>query len=223
MRDPIVLVADDEAINRTFVRATLAAAGWTVLEEADGDEAVSAARTLLPNLIVMDINMPQADGWKATAAIRAAGAPLNSVPILAYTTMTLGDDAVRAAGMDGRVPKPCTPEILAQAAARWRPDGQLAKAEQLAAIFGAAEIERLLRSFRGQLEEAIERLDDDDPSQIAHRVGGAAGTLGFSDVSASWLRLSEGDASARGDARRSARLAISEIDRKLASGGPREP
>ena len=216
MHVPIVLVADDEPANRAFVRYTLAAAGWQVVEAADGKAAIDAARETLPNLIIMDINMPELDGWHATAAIRAAGPPLAGVPILAYTSLALTDDMVHASGMDGRLPKPATPQALLKAAERWRPDGQLETAEKLAVTFGAEEIEQLVRNFRDQLVDALDDLDGETPEFGAHRIAGVAGTLGFADVSESWLRVSEGDLAAREDARRHARLAISEIDRKFA-------
>lgn len=160
--------------------------------------------------------MPQMDGWEATRRIRAMPPPLGAVPILAYTSLALTDDMVHAAGMDGRLPKPATPQTLLKAAERWRPDGQLETAEQLAVTFGAEEIERLVRNFRDQLVDALDDLDGEKPEFGAHRIAGVAGTLGFADVSESWLRVSEGDLAAREDARRHARLAISEIDRKFA-------
>lgn len=228
MHNPIVLVVDDEPTNRAFVRRALSSAGWSVIEAADGDEAVAAVNAALPNLVVMDINMPQRNGWEATRLIRAAPPPHGMVPILAFTSLGLTDDMVRTRGMDGWIPKPCPDDVLIQAAARWRPDGQMAQAERLAVAFGADEIAALVRSFRDQLADAIDRLDGSDQSFLAHRIAGVAGTLGFTEVSSSWLRLSEGDASALDEARRDARLVIFEIDRKMTGGdapesGPPDP
>lgn len=208
----MVLVADDEPANRLFAVRVLGNAGWDVVEAVDGEEAVAVATEAKPQLIVMDMDMPYRDGWAATAAIRALPSPLSTVPILAWTTMRVDDEAARAGGLDGCLPKPCPPDRMAAAVARWRPDGEMAGAERLATIFGAEEMAKLVARFREQLSEALGALDAGDTG-AAHRIAGVAGTLGFAEVSEAWLRLSEGDRTARDPAYRAARMAIASIDR----------
>ncbi|WP_186728839.1 response regulator [Sphingomonas panacisoli] len=208
-----MLIVDDEEANRIIVRRVLEQAGWSAVEAADGIEAVAAARRTLPSLIVMDIDMPRCDGLAATRAIRESAAPLSSVPILVYSAMPLTDVEVTARGMDGRIPKPFTPDQLIAAVEPWLQEGQLAGAQRLAGLFGEAELGRLVGGLREQLESAVTELDGTAIPTIAHRVAGLAGTLGFAAVSASWLALSEGDESARDQARRDARMAIAAIDR----------
>lgn len=214
---PLALVVDDEPINLAFATRALSVAGWAVSTAADGAEAVERARAVPPALIVMDINMPVLDGWGAVAAIRDASHPASATPILAFTTMRVADDALLERGFDGRIAKPCSPEQIAAAAARWRPDGELSGFARLSSIFGADELDPLLRRLRGQLDEALANIDTDQSR--AHRIAGAAGTLGFAQVSESWLALSEGDESARDRARHDARMALAAIDRRLGETG----
>ncbi|MBN8809331.1 MAG: response regulator [Sphingomonas sp.] len=212
MRNPIVLVADDEPATRLFASRVLQKAGWHVVEAADGEAAVALAMCEPVDLVVMDIDMPRLDGCAATAQIRAAGGAIASVPILAYSLVCLDDGALAERGFDGRLPKPCAPEALLAAVSAWHPSVGLADTQRLKAVFGEDELTPLIARFRDQLVEALAALDTGDTG-MAHRIAGVAGTLGFAQVSESWLRLSEGDGAARDDARRLARLAIAAIDR----------
>jgi CheY-like chemotaxis protein len=210
-----ILVVDDEPANRALAAGILASAGWLVHEAEDGDAAVVAAREHRYDLILMDIQMPGRDGFDAARAIRGEGGPGAAVPILAFTTVPPGDaiERARAVGMDGHISKPFTPEGLIAATDAWRPDGAPSPAASLIAIFGAAEIARLLARFRAQLAEALAA--EDLPAERkarAHKIAGISGTLGFAEVSRIWLAVSEGDESAWEDARIAARRAIRQID-----------
>ena len=112
-----ILVAEDEVISRMDLREMLENLGYLVVGEAgDGVTAVNLTRELRPDLILMDIQLPQMDGYEATRAIRAIP-ELATVPIIAVTSYTLsGDEAkTRAAGCDGYVAKPFSPrELLAK-------------------------------------------------------------------------------------------------------------
>lgn len=187
-----------------------------MVEAIGGEETIAVAKASVPDLILMDIDMPRGDGVHATRMIRAQSTPLASVPILAFTPLRLDDVEILEIGMDGRVPKPCTPQILTDAAAQWRPDGMMGGAQQLTAVFGAPKIGPLIAKFRAQLLQGVADLDKGDVT-AAHCIGGIAGTLGFAAVSASWIKVSEGDVPGRYQARRDARLAISQIDRNAAS------
>jgi CheY-like chemotaxis protein len=212
LQHPSALVVDDEPANRLFAAKVLSAAGWDVTEAEGGAEAITAAVRITPDLVVMDLDMPGVDGWQATTAIRAAAPPLSSVPILAYTSLRVDDAELRARGLDGRLPKPSSPDAFTEAAARWRLDGQVTVAKRLVAVFGEEEMTQLVTRFRQQLAEALEGLDA-GAEVPAHRIAGVSGTLGFAEVSEAWLRLSEGDTTAADAARRSARLAVAAIDR----------
>jgi signal transduction histidine kinase/ActR/RegA family two-component response regulator len=103
-----VLVADDVAANRLFLRLLLQRHGHEAVEAADGAEAVAAAAAGELDLVLMDANMPGMDGLEAARRIRALRGPQGRVPILALTAEATPDFAAacREAGMDGCLAKP---------------------------------------------------------------------------------------------------------------------
>ncbi|WP_326719906.1 response regulator transcription factor [Streptomyces sp. NBC_00243] len=114
-RAPRVLIADDQTLIRTGFRLILNARGIDVVgEAADGVEAVAAARELLPDVVLMDIRMPNMDGLEATRRILAQAPDCR---VLMLTTFDL-DRYVYAAlalGASGFLLKDVTPEHLAAA------------------------------------------------------------------------------------------------------------
>jgi two-component system cell cycle response regulator DivK len=111
-----ILVVEDQEDNRTILRDLLGAAGYDLIEAADGAEGVRLAQQEKPDLILMDIQLPVIDGYEATRRIKGDAA-LKSTPIIAVTSYALsGDEAkARAAGCDGYVTKPFSPrELLAK-------------------------------------------------------------------------------------------------------------
>ena len=212
---PSILVVDDEISNRTIAIGILKAAGWDAHGAEDGESAVAAVQDGDYALVLMDIQMPGLDGFGATRAIRAAAGRGASAPILAFTSVPPGDaiERARTAGMDGHIAKPFTPETLLAAVEPWRPDGRTNPAASLAAIFGHAEIAAMLSRFRDQLAEALAADEALTARKArAHKIAGISGTLGFADVSRTWLAVSEGDESAWEDARATARRAMRTID-----------
>jgi CheY-like chemotaxis protein len=83
-RRPTVLVVDDFEDTRRVLRLWLERMGYAVLEAADGLEAVEAARTLAPDLIILDIEMPGLDGLESARRIRQHEA-LREIPIIAVS------------------------------------------------------------------------------------------------------------------------------------------
>jgi two-component system cell cycle response regulator DivK len=111
-----ILVVEDQEDNRTILRDLLGAAGYELIEAADGAEGVKLAQQEKPDLILMDIQLPVMDGYEAMRRIKGDAA-LKSTPIIAVTSYALsGDEAkARAAGCDGYVTKPFSPrELLAK-------------------------------------------------------------------------------------------------------------
>ena len=108
-----ILVIEDTEDNRQIVRDLLTSVGYELIEAVDGAEGVAMAQTHRPDLILMDIQLPQMDGYEATRRIRAIP-DLAHVPIIAVTSYALsGDEAkTRAAGCDGYVAKPFSPRHL---------------------------------------------------------------------------------------------------------------
>jgi CheY-like chemotaxis protein len=207
---PAILVVDDEAVNRSLACAVLRAAGWSVDGAADGPAALAALRDGAYALVLMDIQMPGMDGFDATQAIRASDGPGAAVPIVAFTALRRAESIGRmwAVGMDGHIAKPFTPDSLVAAVEPWRP-AERHPVERLATLFGAAEIASLLGRFRDQLSEALVAADEADERRArAHKIAGIAGTLGFPEVSRTWLAVSEGLDSSWEAARVAARKAL---------------
>ena len=104
-----VLVADDSASNREFLRTILEHAGWTVEEADDGMAAVAMAVAAPPDVILLDVHMPGADGYEALRQMRARP-ELAVTPIFAITAYAMEGDEERglAAGFTGYLTKPLT-------------------------------------------------------------------------------------------------------------------
>ncbi|HEV2149784.1 MAG TPA: response regulator, partial [Longimicrobiaceae bacterium] len=85
---PRVLVVDDNEAPRSALAYVLRQAGFEVVEAADGEEGIRAARSTLPGLVLMDLSMPVMDGWTATRQLRRerVAAPL---PVVAVTAQIL--------------------------------------------------------------------------------------------------------------------------------------
>lgn len=108
-----ILVVEDQEDNRRIVRDLLASVGYEIIEALTGEEGVQSAETHVPDLILMDIQLPGLDGYEATRRIKANPA-LNHIPIIAVTSYALSGDDVKAfeAGCDGYVSKPFSPRAL---------------------------------------------------------------------------------------------------------------
>ena len=108
-----ILIIEDQEDNRAIMRDLLTAAGFELIEAANGEEGVKLAQSERPDLILMDIQLPIIDGYEATRQIRAI-VDLKSIPIIAVTSYALsGDEAkTREAGCNGYVAKPFSPRQL---------------------------------------------------------------------------------------------------------------
>lgn len=103
-----VLVAEDNAVNRRLIETLLQSAGHYVTAVPDGKQAAAACETQLFDLVLMDIEMPEMDGFEATQAIRESEPRDAHVPIFALTAHALAGDREKclSAGMDGYISKP---------------------------------------------------------------------------------------------------------------------
>ncbi len=107
MGKPRVLIVEDNVDNFELVRFLLERAGYQVLSAANGIEGVEAAKQEQPDLVLMDLSLPELDGWNATARLKADEATRH-IPVLALTAHTLPSERKRAidAGCDGYISKP---------------------------------------------------------------------------------------------------------------------
>jgi two-component system, cell cycle response regulator DivK len=110
---PLVLVVDDFQDNREMFAEFLSLSGFRVAEASTGREAIDRGFELLPDVILMDLSLPELDGWEATRQLK--NDPRTShIPIVALTGHALADHSreAREAGCDAFLTKPCLPEVL---------------------------------------------------------------------------------------------------------------
>jgi len=203
-----LLLAEDNSLNRQIIRAMLEQAGHEVVNANDGAEAVRLAGRGAFDAILMDVQMPEMDGYAAARAIRQA----TQTPIIALTANALSGEAERclAAGMNVHIPKPVSwPALFATIDRLVLQSGQDARASaelaggkpgprasgsfdgtavaELRNSIGDQNTIRLLKLF---VLEARRRFPSrpDSPesretiSEEAHTFAGSAGMLGFREL-----------------------------------------
>jgi two-component system cell cycle response regulator DivK len=108
-----ILVVEDQEDNRRILRDMLRKAGFDVLEATTGEQGVLLAKTHMPDLILMDIQMPVLDGYEATRRIKNI-LELKDIPIIVVTSYALsGEDAkAQSVGAAAYVSKPFSPRQL---------------------------------------------------------------------------------------------------------------
>ena len=107
MTEPVVLVVEDNEKNLKLVRDVLEYAGFTVHVATTGEEALARARTAVPDLVLLDLQLPGIDGHATLSRLRDD--PVTShVPVVALTAFAMRDDREKAiaAGFDGYLEKP---------------------------------------------------------------------------------------------------------------------
>ena len=107
IKNATILCIEDSPDNRLLVRRILEAEGFLFLEARDARGALELIATQTPDLILMDINMPDIDGYTLTARLRSMP-HMQDVPILALTANVMKGDRERSleAGCDGYIQKP---------------------------------------------------------------------------------------------------------------------
>ena len=108
-----ILIVEDNDDNRRILRDVLTSAGYQMAEASTGEQGVAMAAEYRPDLILMDIQLPDIDGHEATRRIKA-DPDLKAIPIVAVTSFALSGDDVAAfeAGCIGYVTKPFSPRGL---------------------------------------------------------------------------------------------------------------
>jgi signal transduction histidine kinase/DNA-binding response OmpR family regulator len=125
--DALILVAEDNVINQKVALHILGQLGCRADVVATGAEAIESARTVPYDLIFMDCQMPEIDGYEAAVRIRALEEGTGRhLPIIAMTASAKKGDRERCldAGMDDYVSKPITSEVVASALHRWLLEGK---------------------------------------------------------------------------------------------------
>jgi two-component system cell cycle response regulator DivK len=117
-----ILYVEDNPDNRTLVRRILLSEDYDVLEAVDAFNALDILKNHRPDLILMDINMPEMDGYTLTAKIRSMPG-FERIPILAVTANVMRGDKERTleAGCDGYIQKPLDIDQLIREVERFLP------------------------------------------------------------------------------------------------------
>ncbi|NJK69283.1 MAG: response regulator [Microcoleus sp. CSU_2_2] len=111
-----ILLVEDNEMNRDMLSRRLTRKGHEVFIAVDGAEGVSMAIAKLPDLILMDMNLPVLDGWQATQQIKA-GAETSTIPVIALTAHAMTGDREKCmkAGCDDYDTKPVEfPRLLSK-------------------------------------------------------------------------------------------------------------
>ena len=120
---PCVLVAEDNPVSQHVARRMLESLGCTVDIVGTGSEALAAARCQPYEVVFMDCQMPEMDGYEATSALRLAEGASRHTTVVALTASAMKGDAERclSAGMDDYLTKPVKIADFQAALVRWRP------------------------------------------------------------------------------------------------------
>ena len=197
-----VLVVEDNPTNQKLAVLILQRAGLLVDVAANGEEAVAACRARSYDLLLMDCQMPQLDGFSATRIIRQLEPQGKHVPIIALTANVLNGERERclAAGMDDYLAKPVRAEALLRKVKQWFSGSQRDDAtahitqEFQAGLKGLSDdgltnedivdliaISRArLTELRVLLESSLSQQDADAAAHAAHSIVGTVGTFGLS-------------------------------------------
>ncbi len=202
-----ILVAEDNITNQKVALAILGKLGYRAEAVANGAEAVAALENTPYDLVLMDVHMPEMDGFEATAKIRDTGSKVmnHKIPILALTASVLQTDkeACIKAGMNDYLSKPIEPKHLAETLERWigisgtadsaplvveKPNlGDLFDKGILLERVGGDEAicNQVLEAYVddvpkqiGELEKAIDDGDTAVAHRVAHTLKGASGSVG---------------------------------------------
>jgi two-component system, cell cycle response regulator DivK len=115
MSERTILYIEDNEYNRKIVRRLLSNTTYTLVEAADGESGVAIAQQQLPQLILMDVQLPKMSGLEATEVLKADPRTAR-IPIIVITSFALSGDREKAsaAGADSYLAKPYSPrELLA--------------------------------------------------------------------------------------------------------------
>jgi two-component system sensor histidine kinase/response regulator len=208
LRSLRILVAEDNRVNQAVIHRLLEQLGHTVVLCDDGRAAVAAIEAERPDLVLMDVQMPEMDGFAATAAIRereAARPGGRRLPIVALTALAMEGDRERclAAGMDDYVTKPIRRDqveavlvrLAGEALGRLEPDAPGPALDEAAALTYAADDRQLLcelltiflADYPGHLQALREAVAGADPAALvrtAHKLSGSLRVLGAAPATA---------------------------------------
>ena len=211
-----VLVAEDNLVNQKVATRMLENLGYRADLAKDGREALEALARNPYGAVLIDVQMPEMDGYEATAEIRRREEDRGSrTPVIAMTANAMQGDREKAleAGMDDYVSKPVKSEELAAVLRRWIPEsadgssssedplvpGVLASLRELGDPDFISELAQVFlddsSSRLAALREAVEGDDASSVQRIAHTLKGSSGNMGATKMAAICADLQEAGAS----------------------------
>jgi two-component system sensor histidine kinase/response regulator len=215
-----VLVAEDNPVNQLVIQGMLDKRGFASEIASNGRDALSKLERGDYAAVLMDVQMPEIDGFEATGRIRARETGDGHLPIIAMTAGAMEGDRERClqAGMDDYIAKPLRPDQLDAVLERWLGRGE--PSEQAAAPSaenGLVDAGRVLR-FKTDYPQIVDRLvalfedatppllqelsnavhagDDEAVRRLAHKLKGSCQNVGATRMAALCRALEEPDARA---------------------------
>lgn len=208
-----ILVIDDNDINRRYVKTVLRDLGRDIFLAANGFIGLEYLQTQIPDLILIDIQMPLMDGFQCFDKIKEF--TQEDIPILAITAFSDEEDRHRfiAHGFNDYITKPVKPEVLKSTIQYWleefkrtsishdstsNTDFDKSTVEELQKYTNPNELIELYKEFIQETKTFAEKLaflqskaDDAEILSILHTIKGNAGSLGFSKLSGLIAQLEE--------------------------------
>ncbi len=232
-----VLLAEDSPVNQKVTVQLLEKHGHDVVAVGTGGEAVDAVESSSFDMVLMDVQMPQMDGFQATAAIREREGAARRIPIVAMTAHAMKGDRERCleAGMDGYVSKPIKQQELVAALQTVLPGGEEVKEETASTPADEEAVDwsrawevaggdreilgELVTTFldnlpqrRKDIRDAVDGGDPDAVARAAHALKGEARSFGADAVVEVAARM---EASGRGGSVTDAAASVEELERRL--------